>query len=105
MVPSDVDLGPPRVVHCLREPYHHYVGRGRDPHTGIPGRLGNPFRIGYDGNRDEVIDKYELWVPTQRWLLELLAQLRGLTFGCWCHPEPCHGDVLIRLANPELARG
>ncbi len=21
--------------------------------------------------------------------------------GCWCSPLPCHGDVLVELANPR----
>jgi hypothetical protein len=30
-----------------------------------------------------------------------LAQLRGKNLACWCPPsEPCHADVLLRLANP-----
>lgn len=29
-----------------------------------------------------------------------IEQLRGKTLGCWCHPDPCHGDVLCEiLAN------
>lgn len=28
-----------------------------------------------------------------------LHELRGKTLGCWCHPEPCHGDVLCRLVR------
>jgi len=42
-----------RVVHCKREAYDVYVGR--------PGPWGNPFRIGVDGYRQEVIEKYEAW--------------------------------------------
>jgi hypothetical protein len=26
-----------------------------------------------------------------------LEVLRGKTLGCWCKPEPCHGDVLVEL--------
>jgi hypothetical protein len=34
-----------------------------------------------------------------------LDELRGLVLGCWCAPRPCHGDVLVRLANAsELKR-
>ena len=37
------------VVHCKKEPYDIYVGR--------PSKWGNPFRIGKDGTREEVIKK------------------------------------------------
>ena len=80
-----------RVVHCKRAPYDAYIGRG--------GRWGNPFVIGRDGDRAEVIAKYERWLLTQPELLAALPQLRGRTLGCWCAPRPCHGDVLARLAD------
>ena len=28
-----------------------------------------------------------------------LAELDGKTLGCWCAPNPCHGDVLVRLCE------
>lgn len=30
-----------------------------------PSKWGNPFVIGRDGTRDEVIDKFEKWIQTQ----------------------------------------
>ena len=44
------------VVHCKREPYDVYIGR--------PGPWGNPFEIGTDGTREEVIAKYEEWIKS-----------------------------------------
>lgn len=33
-------------------------------------------------------------------LVEIIAALRGKHLACWCKPgEPCHADVLLRLAN------
>jgi hypothetical protein len=34
-----------------------------------------------------------------RELLAALPELAGKTFGCWCAPRPCHGEVLARLAG------
>jgi hypothetical protein len=83
-----------RVVHCRREPYDIYIGR--------PGPWGNPFRIGPDGTREQVIDAYRssLWDGIQAGSVDVaeLASLHGRTLGCWCHPEPCHGDVLVEAA-------
>lgn len=91
-----------RVVHCRQEPYDVYIGRGRCPHGGEPGRWGNPFRIGRDGSREEVIARYAEWlreeVDAERMSLAELAALDGRTLGCWCAPEPCHGDVLVRAS-------
>jgi hypothetical protein len=82
-----------RVVHCRNEPYDVYVGR--------PSKWGNPYRIGRDGDRDEVIAKYERWLLEQPDLLAALPGLTGRILGCWCAPRACHGDVLVRYANQE----
>ena len=60
---------------------------------------GNPFRIGPDGSRDEVIAKYGKWIRSQPHLLWLLPTLRDKVLGCHCKPLACHGDVLAELAD------
>jgi hypothetical protein len=62
------------------------------------------FVIGRDGDRTEVIRKYEQWLMEQPQLLARLGELRGKVLGCWCSPLPCHGDVLARLADKEGGR-
>jgi hypothetical protein len=47
-----------RVVHCKREAFNVYIGR--------PGKWGNPFVIGKDGTRAEVIAKYEAWLSASQ---------------------------------------
>ena len=59
---------------------------------------GNPFVIGRDGARDEVIEKFERYLLDSE-LVDELGELRGKVLGCWCSPRSCHGDVLLRLAN------
>ncbi|NGM37981.1 MULTISPECIES: DUF4326 domain-containing protein [Methylobacterium] len=77
-------------------------------HTGLPARAisigrgskwGNPFVIGRDGDRATVIARYERWLADQHHLLRALDELRGCDLVCWCAPLPCHGDLLMRLAN------
>ena len=80
-----------KVVHCKRGEYDIYIGR--------PGKWGNPFVIGKDGTRDEVIEKYKAWLLSREDLMGSLAELQGKTLGCWCKPEACHGDVLAELAD------
>lgn len=62
-----------------------------------PAKWGNPFRIGKDGTRKEVIIKYENWLVQQPHLMADIMELDGKTLGCWCHPKPCHGDVLVKV--------
>ena len=78
-----------KVVHCKKEPYDIYIGR--------PSKWGNPFTIGKDGTREEVILKYIDWLEQQPQLLAQISELKGKTLGCWCHPKPCHGDITGRV--------
>lgn len=80
-----------RVVHCKREQFDVYIGR--------PSKWGNPFTIGPDVTREQAIELYEEWIEEQPHLLASLGELRGKTLGCYCHPLPCHGDVLAELAD------
>lgn len=78
-----------RVVHKNKDKFDIYIGR--------PSKWGNPFEIGVDGTRKEVIDKYRTWIQTQPELMDQLMELDGKVLGCWCHPLACHGDVLVNL--------
>lgn len=75
-------------------------------YVGRPSKWGNPFVIGKDGTREEVIDRYERWLLLESRLVGDLEELRGRDLVCWCAPEPCHADVLMELANmPKHANG
>lgn len=80
------------VVHCKKDKYDVYIGRDKSI-------FGNPFIIGIDGNRSEVINKYRTWILNQPELLDKIKQLKGKILGCWCAPKKCHGDVLVEIAN------
>lgn len=82
-----------RVVHCKKEPYDIYIGR--------PSKWGNPYSIGKDGTREEVLKKYQKWLKKNYSLMQSLHELRGKTLGCWCHPKPCHGNILKELVEKE----
>lgn len=75
-------------------PYDVYIGR--------PSDFGNPFRIGRDGKRDEVIAKYAEWIWSKPGLVERAkTELRGKVLACWCKPARCHGDVLAEVADAD----
>jgi hypothetical protein len=74
-------------------------------YCGRPSPLGNPFVIGRDGTREEVIAKHAAWVETQPQLIPLIKALRGYDLVCFCAPEPCHCDLYLKMANAPSARG
>lgn len=74
-------------------PGARYIGRGTV--------AGNPFRIGRDGTRDEVCDKYEAMVEADPELKDqVIAYCAGRDLACHCKPKRCHGDYLHRISNP-----
>lgn len=83
-----------QVVHCKKSAYDVYIGR--------PSDWGNPFVIGKDGDRADVIRKYRNWIMRQPDLLaRAKTELRGQRIACWCAPEACHGDVLAEIADAD----
>ena len=78
-----------KVVHCKKSTYDVYIGR--------PSKWGNPFEIGVDGTREEVIVKYREYLLSNKHLMNDLHELKGKTLGCWCKPHPCHGDVIAEV--------
>jgi hypothetical protein len=78
---------------------------------------GNPFIIGVHGDRDTVCDAYLEWlnkwieykeeiripfgirVFSNKEVVQSLEMLKGKDLACWCAPERCHGDTLLKLAN------
>ncbi len=66
-----------------------------------PGRHGNPFVVSDTQTAEQAVERFreraEEWVKDQP---ELIADLRGKNIACWCQlGDPCHGDVLLELAN------
>ena len=92
------------------------IGNKRNGDMGIyvgrPSPLGNPFEIGEDGTRSEVISKYREWFYTRgvkllkvQKELQRLRQLHALSGSlcllCWCSPQPCHAEVIKEYLDRE----
>ena len=60
-------------------------------------KWGNPYRVGTDGSREEVIARYRAYVLSRPDLMAALPELCGKRLLCHCAPLPCHGDVLADL--------
>lgn len=68
-----------------------FIGRGSP--------WGNPFKIGRDGDRAKVIERYRNYILANNFLLNRLGELSDQVLGCFCKPLPCHGDVLKELVE------
>ena len=69
-------------------------------YVGRPTRWGNPYVIGRDGDRAEVIERFRHYANA-RYTGRDLEELRGKDLVCWCAPLPCHADVLLEMANRD----
>lgn len=85
-----------------------------------PGRWGNPFVVGRDGDAAECVRQFEAellplrhggglfeFMHAEAHVRAVKAELRGKNLACWCPLDrPCHADVLLEVANaPEAAGG
>ena len=81
------------------------IYKGEGIYIGRPSLLGNPFVIGKDGDRAEVIAKYRIWlwgqvkargaVFNELVRIKRLAERGDVSLVCWCRPNlACHGDVV-----------
>ena len=88
----------PKVVHCKKEPFDVYIGRGSiwgNPYSHKEGTLAKEIVK----SRGEAIKKYEEYLLSNKELMSRLPDLRGKTLGCWCSPLRCHGEILLKYAN------
>lgn len=73
-----------------------YIGRNVFYVKAPKSKWANPFTVKEYG-REKCLEKYEEYVRKGP-LWEQLKELEGIEeLGCWCCPEGCHGDILIRL--------
>jgi hypothetical protein len=90
-----------------------YIGRAgvvfvnNERYPKISSNFANPYKIGKDGTRDEVISKYKTYIidklKNNISFRQELVGMKGKNLGCWCHPSPCHGDILLELINDDSA--
>ncbi len=79
-----------------------YIGRANPRHGLRRSRWANAFRAGVDGDRASVLRQYGYSLQHRPDLIQrIVPELRGKVLGCWCAPQPCHGDILARLADHD----
>jgi hypothetical protein len=83
------------VVNKYKSKFDIYIGR--------PSIFGNPFSIGKDGDRDEVIKKFRTYfnqrIKKDAHFKQEVLKLKGKTLGCYCKPQDCHGDVIANYLD------
>ena len=76
-----------------------YIGRGH----GHGGYFGNPYRLRLGERRGMTLDRYRTYfydrITTDSEFRERVLALKGKVLGCFCHPQPCHGDIIIEWLN------
>jgi hypothetical protein len=81
---------------------HHRDAPPDAVYIGRPSKWGNPFVVGRDGKRGECVVRYEGWIEANKELqAQIKSELRGKDLVCFCKPHPCHGDILLRIANSD----
>jgi hypothetical protein len=82
----------------LYNKYHKDAPEGA-VYIGRPSIWGNPYVIGRDGTRDEVVSLYAKWLKKalakQEMLDEFLELASSPGLVCFCLPKRCHGNALI----------
>lgn len=88
----------------MSDPNNVYIGRAgivfingvRFPKSTNASIWANPYKISSTCSRDQVLKQYEEYLVSNQYLMSQLYTLEGKTLGCWCHPDPCHGDILLK---------
>ena len=75
-----------------------YIGRNMNFYIkgAHQSKWANPFSVKKYG-REKCLELYQEYIINTPELYNNLHELQGKELGCWCHPEPCHGDILIKL--------
>jgi hypothetical protein len=85
------------------KPEHIYIGGDLSNYVAgtTRSKWSNPFsRVTVESEGS--LEKYEKYIRESE-LFSQLSELDGKILGCWCKPNACHGDVLIRLRNEQLS--
>jgi hypothetical protein len=104
---------------CLKQYGTLYIGRSDKS----PNHFGNPFSHIKSSkgaimvkNRSEAIEAFEKWITgadfkhleqdRRHWIIKHLWKVKqAKKLACFCHPSPCHGDILKKLslkAHPKI---
>ncbi len=82
-----------------------YVGR-EITYFGLKGSaLANPYRRGQDEKPGATLERYRQWLwgrikASDEAVLQALRDIdESIVLVCWCHPNPCHAEVIAKAAR------
>jgi hypothetical protein len=82
----------PKVLNKYHSNDGVYIGR--------PSKWGHPYTITKTFGRPQAIEAYRKYLKAHPDLVEdVKKELKGKNLVCFCAPLPCHGDILLRIAN------
>jgi hypothetical protein len=95
----------PRVINLSREPIGDavYIGRAAPRRGLIESPFHNPFVVGVDGTRGEVLARYRQHLRDHPELIERIREelADAPALACWCDPKPCHGHIIAAVLRGE----
>lgn len=84
-----------QVVNIRQSSYDVYIGRAG---KGLDGYFGNPFRLDPTAKKGSTLEEYKAYFynrfETDPLFKKNIQALKGLHLGCFCKPNPCHGDII-----------
>lgn len=97
-------------------PNNYYIGRGSilgNPYTHRP--LQGTMAIYHTRNKEEAIERYsgyfDLMYEHDEKFKYVIDEIYGkykkgedIYLACYCHPEPCHGDIITQKLQKRLLK-
>lgn len=90
------------VVNKYKEEYDVYIGRGSvwgNPFSHLP-ETKALYKV---GTREESVSSYKdyLWHQMKEGFIttDMLRSLKGKKLGCFCKPQSCHGDIIVKAVE------
>ena len=93
----------------MKDTNNEYIGRGgvvfinKIRYPSKNSIWSNPYKIDINTSREEAIAKYDVYIRNKLKnnieLVEKLKKLKNKRLGCWCYPEACHGNVLMKIID------
>jgi hypothetical protein len=95
---------PATVIHCR---YAAGVPADQYVYCGRPSKWGNPHHVGrcpcgkVHAHGEAILLFAQFWNSDDGAMLRVqaLQELPDKVLGCWCHPRPCHVDLIADYVN------